>query len=117
MHVRVCSDRNCNPSLLSLVSNVTSAQPVPGTNPETLQLWDAQSVVGLVIFLFCTLYARSVPTPSGPTPSGPTPSGPSPLGRPPLGLRLGGCIDFVVVVGTRLVKMNHLRLWANGNAH
>ncbi|CAL8339053.1 serine incorporator 2 [Gadus morhua] len=50
-------NRNCNPSLLSLVSNVTSAQPVPGTNPETLQLWDAQSVVGLVIFLFCTLYA------------------------------------------------------------
>ena len=74
----MCSDRNCNPSLLSLVSNVSSAQPAPGTNPETLQLWDAQSVVGLVIFLFCTLYARSVPI-LGPTPSRSTPSGPTPL--------------------------------------
>ncbi|CAL8247865.1 unnamed protein product [Lota lota] len=50
-------NRNCNPSLLSLVSNGSAAQLATGTNPEHLQLWDAQSVVGLVIFLFCTLYA------------------------------------------------------------
>lgn len=55
------SDRQCNPSLLSLVQN-TSSLPKPGPTPPapTTQWWDAQSIVGLVIFLFCTLYARSV---------------------------------------------------------
>lgn len=51
-------NRNCNPSLLSLVSNMSST---PGSTPdptsEHLQWWDAQSIVGLVVFLFCTLYA------------------------------------------------------------
>ncbi|KAM8825799.1 serine incorporator 2 [Synchiropus picturatus] len=46
-------NRKCNPSLLSIVS----AQPADDTSPEQRQWWDAQSIVGLVIFLFCTLYA------------------------------------------------------------
>ncbi|XP_053742902.1 serine incorporator 2 [Synchiropus splendidus] len=47
-------NRKCNPSLLSIVSTV---QPTDDTPPEQRQWWDAQSIVGLVIFLFCTLYA------------------------------------------------------------
>lgn len=57
----VCSDvldRQCNPSLLSLVSNVTTTQPSGDGTPGAVQWWDAQGIVGLVIFLFCTLYAR-----------------------------------------------------------
>uniref|UniRef100_A0AAR2LM68 Serine incorporator 2 n=1 Tax=Pygocentrus nattereri TaxID=42514 RepID=A0AAR2LM68_PYGNA len=51
-------NRECNPSLLSLVSNISSSsQPTPTTTPGTVQWWDAQGIVGLVIFLFCTLYA------------------------------------------------------------
>ncbi|KAL6488780.1 hypothetical protein MHYP_G00025210 [Metynnis hypsauchen] len=51
-------NRECNPSLLSLVSNISSSsQPTPTTAPGTVQWWDAQGIVGLVIFLFCTLYA------------------------------------------------------------
>uniref|UniRef100_A0AAY5JWB7 Serine incorporator 2, like n=1 Tax=Esox lucius TaxID=8010 RepID=A0AAY5JWB7_ESOLU len=40
-------NRKCNPSLLSTPTNA----------PGQVQWWDAQSIVGLVIFLFCTLYA------------------------------------------------------------
>ncbi|XP_073678607.1 serine incorporator 2 [Garra rufa] len=50
-------NRKCNPSLLSLVNGgPTAATPTvaPGI---TTQWWDAQSIVGLVIFLLCTLYA------------------------------------------------------------
>ncbi|KAJ3598596.1 hypothetical protein NHX12_002102, partial [Muraenolepis orangiensis] len=51
-------NRNCNPSLLNLVSNMSSALPTPDpSTAEHLQWWDAQSIVGLVVFLFCTLYA------------------------------------------------------------
>ncbi|XP_052345035.1 serine incorporator 1-like [Oncorhynchus keta] len=50
-------NRKCNPSLLSLVSNVSSSEPTPTSAPAQVQWWDAQSIVGLVIFLFCTLYA------------------------------------------------------------
>lgn len=52
-------NRECNPSLLSLVSSVnsTSGVPTPTSAPGTVQWWDAQGIVGLVIFLFCTLYA------------------------------------------------------------
>ncbi|XP_021452344.1 serine incorporator 1 isoform X3 [Oncorhynchus mykiss] len=50
-------NRKCNPSLLSLVSNVSSSEPTPTSAPGQVQWWDAQSIVGLVIFLFCTLYA------------------------------------------------------------
>ncbi|XP_012686884.1 serine incorporator 2 [Clupea harengus] len=48
-------NRKCNPSLLSLVSSTTAASPTVA--PGEIQWWDAQSIVGLVIFLFCTLYA------------------------------------------------------------
>ncbi|XP_041932545.1 serine incorporator 1-like [Alosa sapidissima] len=48
-------NRNCNPSLLSIVSN--SATPSPTVPPGQVQWWDAQSIVGLVIFILCTLYA------------------------------------------------------------
>lgn len=52
-------NRECNPSLLSLVSNVsvTTTQPTPTSVPGIVQWWDAQGIVGLVIFLFCTFYA------------------------------------------------------------
>ncbi|KAM9309824.1 serine incorporator 2 [Pholidichthys leucotaenia] len=50
-------NRKCNPSLLSLVSNVSTTEQSTDSNPGVEQWWDAQGVVGLVIFLFCTLYA------------------------------------------------------------
>ncbi|KAA0703488.1 Serine incorporator 1 [Triplophysa tibetana] len=50
-------DRECNPSLLSLVSNVSTAGATPTSAPGIVQWWDAQGIVGLVIFLFCTFYA------------------------------------------------------------
>ncbi|XP_033950539.1 serine incorporator 2 [Pseudochaenichthys georgianus] len=53
-------NRNCNPSLLSLVTDPLATPapgPAPTTAPGSVQWWDAQGVVGLVIFLACTLYA------------------------------------------------------------
>lgn len=50
------ADKKCNPSLLSLVQS-GAATPAPTPAPS-VQWWDAQSIVGLIIFLFCTLYAR-----------------------------------------------------------
>ncbi|XP_012988283.1 serine incorporator 1 isoform X2 [Esox lucius] len=50
-------NRKCNPSLLALVSNVSLSESTPTNAPGQVQWWDAQSIVGLVIFLFCTLYA------------------------------------------------------------
>ncbi|XP_069567628.1 serine incorporator 1-like [Brachyistius frenatus] len=53
-------NRRCNPSLLSLVqsgSPTPPPEPAPTTAPENVQWWDAQGIVGLIIFLFCTLYA------------------------------------------------------------
>ncbi|XP_045915247.1 serine incorporator 2 [Micropterus dolomieu] len=56
-------NRQCNPSLLSLVQPVgPPTTPAPGPAPPTpapsnVQWWDAQGIVGLTIFLFCTLYA------------------------------------------------------------
>ncbi|KAG7457814.1 hypothetical protein MATL_G00231300 [Megalops atlanticus] len=50
-------NRKCNPSLLSLVSGGSSSTPAPTSAPGQVQWWDAQGIVGLVIFLFCTLYA------------------------------------------------------------
>ncbi|XP_029519065.1 serine incorporator 2 [Oncorhynchus nerka] len=47
-------NRKCNPSLLSLVNNTPSPTPAPG---QEVQWWDAQGIIGLVIFFFCTLYA------------------------------------------------------------
>nr|XP_046274056.1 serine incorporator 2 [Scatophagus argus] len=53
-------NRQCNPSLLSLVQP-SSPTPLPGpaspTPAPNVQWWDAQGIVGLIIFLFCTLYA------------------------------------------------------------
>lgn len=49
-------NRKCNPSLLSLVSNVSTHES-SGEDPGHVQWWDAQAIVGLIIFLFCTLYA------------------------------------------------------------
>lgn len=49
-------NRKCNPSLLSLMSNISTTE-LSGEDPGHVQWWDAQSIVGLVIFLFCTLYA------------------------------------------------------------
>uniref|UniRef100_A0A8C5EW02 Serine incorporator 2-like n=1 Tax=Gouania willdenowi TaxID=441366 RepID=A0A8C5EW02_GOUWI len=57
-------NRQCNPSLLNLVQQITNpgATPAPGPAPPTpapgnVQWWNAQSIVGLILFLFCTLYA------------------------------------------------------------
>ncbi|KAK2864576.1 hypothetical protein Q7C36_003730 [Tachysurus vachellii] len=52
-------NRKCNPSLLKLVTNTptTTAAPSPTIPLGQVQWWDAQGIVGLVIFLFCTLYA------------------------------------------------------------
>ncbi|XP_039595472.1 serine incorporator 1 isoform X2 [Polypterus senegalus] len=47
---------NCNPSLLSLVINPNSTSPTASPG-QPVQWWDAQSIVGLVIFILCTLYA------------------------------------------------------------
>ncbi len=53
-------DRECNPSLLSLVSNISTTEALPTSSPGMVQWWDAQGIVGLVIFLFCTFYARYI---------------------------------------------------------
>ncbi|XP_060948405.1 serine incorporator 2 [Limanda limanda] len=54
-------NRQCNPSLLSLVQPGSPTQAPGPVSPTpaapNVQWWDAQSIVGLVIFLFCTLYA------------------------------------------------------------
>lgn len=51
-------DRKCNPSLLGLVANISSTTSHSDGTQGTVQWWDAQGIVGLIIFLFCTLYAR-----------------------------------------------------------
>ncbi|XP_038164877.1 serine incorporator 2 [Cyprinodon tularosa] len=52
-------NKKCNPSLLSLVQPSSPTPPPlnPTSAPGNVQWWDAQSIVGLLIFLFCTLYA------------------------------------------------------------
>ncbi|XP_031709752.1 serine incorporator 2 [Anarrhichthys ocellatus] len=53
-------NRQCNPSLLSLVQPITATPPpgpAPMKAPGGTQWWDAQGIVGLIIFLFCTLFA------------------------------------------------------------
>uniref|UniRef100_A0A8C6SLL6 Serine incorporator 2, like n=1 Tax=Neogobius melanostomus TaxID=47308 RepID=A0A8C6SLL6_9GOBI len=49
-------NRKCNPSLLSFMSNVSTTEP-SSEDPGHVQWWDAQGIIGLIIFLFCTLYA------------------------------------------------------------
>lgn len=50
-------DRNCNPSLLSIVHQTTSNSTTAAPPDQVVQWWDAQSIVGLVIFLICVLYS------------------------------------------------------------
>lgn len=68
-------DRTCNPSLISIFQQITSSTVAPleienqtaiiivdieETVPSApyLQWWDAQSIVGLAIFVLCILYSR-----------------------------------------------------------
>uniref|UniRef100_A0A8C5EN75 Serine incorporator 1 n=1 Tax=Gouania willdenowi TaxID=441366 RepID=A0A8C5EN75_GOUWI len=47
-------DRKCNPSLLAIIGlNSTS----PASHGEMVQWWDAQGIVGLILFLMCVLYS------------------------------------------------------------
>ncbi|XP_041068690.1 serine incorporator 1-like [Carcharodon carcharias] len=50
-------ERKCNPSLLSIVHQTTSNATVAPPSDSVVQWWDAQSIVGLIIFLLCVLYA------------------------------------------------------------
>ncbi len=69
------SDRTCNPSLISIFQQITSSTVAPleienqtaiiivdieETVPSApyLQWWDAQTIVGLAIFVLCILYSR-----------------------------------------------------------
>lgn len=48
-------DRKCNPSLLEIIGlNSTT----PGGQDHVVQWWDAQGIVGLILFLMCVLYSR-----------------------------------------------------------
>uniref|UniRef100_A0A668S1P7 Serine incorporator 1 n=1 Tax=Oreochromis aureus TaxID=47969 RepID=A0A668S1P7_OREAU len=47
-------DRKCNPSLLGIIGlNTTS----PASQNHVVQWWDAQGIVGLILFLMCVLYS------------------------------------------------------------
>ncbi|NXL85603.1 SERC3 protein, partial [Alectura lathami] len=59
-------ERNCNPSLLNIITQIATPTIVPANAtvapatpapPKSLQWWDAQSVVGLAIFVLCLLYS------------------------------------------------------------
>ncbi|NXI36443.1 SERC3 protein, partial [Galbula dea] len=59
-------ERSCNPSLLNIITQIAAptvapanATVVPATPapPKSLQWWDAQSIVGLFIFVLCLLYS------------------------------------------------------------
>ncbi|OXB74858.1 UNVERIFIED_CONTAM: hypothetical protein H355_006477 [Colinus virginianus] len=47
-------DRRCNPSLLSIIGYNTTTIPTQG---QVVQWWDAQGIVGLILFLLCVLYS------------------------------------------------------------
>ncbi|XP_054050108.1 serine incorporator 1 isoform X2 [Rissa tridactyla] len=47
-------DRRCNPSLLSIIGYNSTTIPTQG---QVVQWWDAQGIVGLVLFLLCVLYS------------------------------------------------------------
>lgn len=49
------TDRRCNPSLLSIIGYNTTTIPTQG---QVVQWWDAQGIVGLILFLLCVLYSR-----------------------------------------------------------
>ncbi|NXL66748.1 SERC1 protein, partial [Chordeiles acutipennis] len=48
------TDRRCNPSLLSIIGYNSTTTPTQG---QVVQWWDAQGIVGLVLFLLCVLYS------------------------------------------------------------
>lgn len=49
------TERHCNPSLLGIIGlNSTST----GQQDGPVQWWDAQGIVGLILFLLCVLYSR-----------------------------------------------------------
>ncbi|KFO83903.1 Serine incorporator 3, partial [Buceros rhinoceros silvestris] len=59
-------ERSCNPSLLNFITQIAAPTVVPANTtvvpatpapPKSLQWWDAQSVVGLIIFVLCLLYS------------------------------------------------------------
>lgn len=75
------SDRVCNPSLLSIYQQIAAptSQPLQVENQTAvviigteeplltspyLQWWDAETIVGLAIFVVCILYSRSVFSPT-----------------------------------------------------
>ncbi|XP_064412260.1 serine incorporator 1 [Latimeria chalumnae] len=47
-------DRKCNPSLLSMIGYNNTGTPTQG---QFVQWWDAQGIVGLILFLLCVLYS------------------------------------------------------------
>lgn len=47
-------DRKCNPSLLGIIGLNSTSPAEPG---QVVEWWDAQSIVGLVLFLMCVLYS------------------------------------------------------------
>lgn len=49
------TDRKCNPSLLGIIGLNTTVPVDPG---HVVQWWDAQGIVGLILFLMCVLYSR-----------------------------------------------------------
>ncbi|XP_053309609.1 serine incorporator 3 [Spea bombifrons] len=54
-------DRSCNPSLMDILfqktpANGTGLLPTPEA-PKSLQWWDAQSIIGLALFVLCLLYS------------------------------------------------------------
>uniref|UniRef100_A0A8C2CPG6 Si:ch73-267c23.10 n=1 Tax=Cyprinus carpio TaxID=7962 RepID=A0A8C2CPG6_CYPCA len=50
-------DRTCNPRLISIFQQITSSTVETVPSAPYLQWWDAQSIVGLAIFVLCILYS------------------------------------------------------------
>ncbi|XP_060692325.1 serine incorporator 1-like [Hemiscyllium ocellatum] len=61
-------DRQCNPSLLTIIKQLASPTLSPANKSESsvnvapspsisMQWWDAQSVIGLILFILCLLYS------------------------------------------------------------
>lgn len=59
MKAGFCSlaDRKCNPSLLGIIGLNSTGAAEQG---DVVQWWDAQGIVGLVLFLLCVLYSRYI---------------------------------------------------------
>lgn len=48
-------DQKCNPHLLTSLDNGTI---LAGPEGYVTQWWDAPSIVGLIVFILCTLFIR-----------------------------------------------------------